>query len=152
MRKRNTEPSELDKAIAALNSGAVALPNLDSELNRMNQKNPMDDVPDTDDAEKDCKGMMSAALKAFKEQAKNEAKVFQDNTDTEYWFCVCFQNREQKEAFLKATQWIEHEDKYLDGQYVAKKLGVKLPVAKRKFNTGEVEKSMVSLGTIGKPK
>jgi hypothetical protein len=149
-RPTTTKPkkSELDAAIDSLNSGAVAL--LDKALHDLSNPvaNPLDAVPDTDDAEKDCKGVMSAALSAFKQQAKNEAKIFKDNTDTEFWFAVCFQNREQKDAFLTALDLIQHGDKYLDGQYVAKKLGVELPVVKRKFNTGEVEKSMVAIGTI----
>lgn len=141
---------ELTAAIDALNTGEVELPDLDKELERMENPvpNPMDAVPDTDDSEKDCKAMTSVASQAFKAKAKNEAKIFKDNTDTEYWFAVCFQSREQKDAFLEALDLKNHGDKYLDGQFVAKKLGVTLPVVKRKFNTGEVEKSMVALGTI----
>lgn len=141
---------ELTAAIDSLDSGETELPDFDKVMGEMENPvpNPLDAVPDTDDAENDTKGMMSAALAAFKTQAKNEEKVFKDNTDTEYWFAVCFQNREQKEAFLTATGLIGHGDKYLDGQYVAKKLGVTLPVVNRKFNTGEVNKSMVAIGTI----
>ncbi|HZV34089.1 MAG TPA: hypothetical protein VFB72_05885 [Verrucomicrobiae bacterium] len=148
MPRKKNDKSELDSLIDSLNADDVQLPDIDREIERMNQKNPMDEVPDTDNAEKDCNGMMSAALKAFKEQARNEEKVFKDNTETEYWFCVCFQSREQKEVFLKAMAWFEHGDKYLDGQFVAKKLGVKLPEVNRKFNKGEVEKSMVNIGII----
>lgn len=139
---------ELAAAMSALDVGDVQLPDLDAEMEKLNRVNPMDEVPETGDAEKDCKGMMSAALVAFKAGAKNEAKTFKDNTDTEYWFSVCFQSREQKDAFLKAMDWMNHGDKYLDGKFVAKRLGVELPEVKRKFNTGEVEKSMVALGTI----
>lgn len=156
MPKQNTKTKkapmkdELTAAIDSLTTGEVDLPDFDKQMHAMEHpaKNPMDEVPDTDDAEKDTKGMMSAALAAFKSQAKNEEKIFKDNTDTEFWFAVCFQNREQKEAFLKALDLISHGDKYLDGQFVAKKLGVELPPVVRKFNKGEVEKSMVGLGII----
>ena len=158
MPKQNTKPptqaapvkDELTAAIDSLTTGETELPDFDKALNEMDNPtpNPLDAVPDTDDAEKDTKGMMSAALMAFKAQAKNEEKTFKDNTDTEFWFAVCFQSREQKDAFLIALDLKNHGDKYLDGQYVAKKLGVELPVVKRKFNKGEVEKSMVAIGTI----
>jgi len=139
---------ELEQAMSALSADDVQLPDLDAELGKLDRVNPMDAVPETGDAEKDCKGMMSAALVAFKKAATGEAQTFKDNTDTEYWFAVCFQSREQKDAFLKAMDWANHGDKYLDGKFVAKRLGVELPTITRKFNTGETEKSMVGMGTI----
>src|ERR1700733_1475904 len=50
-------------------------------------------------------------------------------TDSEYWFAVCFQSREQKEAFLKAVNWISLGDKYLDGTAIALSLKISLPPA-----------------------
>ena len=54
----------------------------------------------------------------------------EEATDTEFWFAVCFQSRDQKDAFLLATGWMEQtgdSDKYLDGQKLAQALNVKLP-------------------------
>ena len=146
-----SESNDLLDAINSLDSGDVMLPDIDRALSDMDMVNPLDAVPDTDDSEADNKNVMSAALAAFKAQAKNETKTFQDNTETEYWFCVCFQNREQKEEFLKKAGWFNHGDKYLDGQFVAKKMGIEIPEVTRKFNTGEVEKSMVAIGTFKNP-
>jgi len=69
---------------------------------------------------------MSDALKAFKNRAKEEDGRFQDATDSEYWFCICFQTRAQKDEFLKKMGWWEIGDKYLDGMRVAAELGIEL--------------------------
>jgi len=68
--------------------------------------------------------VISDTLKAFKERAKNEQKRFEKATDSEYWFCVCFQTREEKESFLKNSGLIEYGDKYLDGRDVGEILKV----------------------------
>lgn len=120
---------DVDKMLANLDAKQEGSP-LDKELD---YKGGLED---------DCKKELSATLKAFKAAAQNEQKVFQDNTDSEYWFCVCFQNRDQKEAFLKALAWFNHGDKYLDGQWVAKKMGVELPPANQRFIKQEREKRM----------
>lgn len=72
-------------------------------------------------------------MKLFKEQAKKEDQRFLDDNDSEFWFAVCFQSREQKEAFLAALGWAEFGDKYLSGRKCAKKQGVDLPPADEKF-------------------
>lgn len=43
--------------------------------------------------------------KSFRERMNAESKRFRDMCDTEYWFCVCFTSREQKEEFLKKSGW-----------------------------------------------
>ena len=73
--------------------------------------------------------------RGFRERRKTEAKRFEDATDSEFWFAVCFDSREQKEAFLKALQWTlaaDGADKYLDGVALARKLGLQLPASPRR--------------------
>ena len=125
-----------------------ALGNLDSQIARLEEPSPLDALHYDGKLEDDTKAELSETLKAFKEQAKAERKTVEDNTDSEFWFCVCFQNREQKEAFLALAGWLKHGDKYLDGVEVAKALGFKLPEAAPTFNTGEVEKSIAALPRI----
>ena len=48
-----------------------------------------------------------------------ESKRFRDMCDTEYWFCVCFTSREQKEEFLKKIG-METDVKYIDGKDMAR--------------------------------
>lgn len=147
--KKPEPKDELQAALDAMGDGETELPDLDAQLAAMDAVNPLEGLKKTGDAEVDAKAVVSATLAAFKAQAKNEAKTFQDNTDSEFWFAVSFQNREQKEEFLKAVGWFAHGDKYLDGDFVASKMGVKLSEANPRFITNEVEKSMVSLGIIG---
>lgn len=85
--------------------------------------------------EKPLEGELAAEVKqmvaeldtGFSERRKQEEKRFWNNVDTEYWCCICFQNREQKETFLRALRLAALGDKYLDGEEVARVLGVTLP-------------------------
>lgn len=60
-----------------------------------------------------------ALRQRFREKMKDERKRFRDVCDTEYWFCVCFTSREQKEEFLKALR-INPNEKYVDGREMAR--------------------------------
>ena len=97
----------------------------------------VDLLPDADDdddppvgatgnAEVDSQQELSAVLSGFKGRAQVENQRFLDATDSEYWFAVCFQTREQKEEFLEKLKLMEIGDKYLDGMEVAKALGIEL--------------------------
>lgn len=77
----------------------------------------------------------SAVLEAFKARAKAEQERFALATDSEYWVGLCFQTRAQKEAFLTAAKLIQHGDKYIDGQLLAKRMGIELPPAAVPYNT-----------------
>lgn len=57
--------------------------------------------------------------KSFRERMNAENKRFRDMCDTEYWFCVCFTSREQKEEFLKKIG-METDVKYIDGKDMAR--------------------------------
>lgn len=89
----------------------------------------------TGNAELDSAADLDAVQEGFRKRAKDEGKRFALATDTEYWACLCFQTREQKEAFLSALNILSLGDKYLDGQEVAKVLGVKIPGADVPYNT-----------------
>lgn len=94
------------------------------------------EVPEpTGNAELDSAADLDAVQAGFRKRAKDEGKRFALATDTEYWACLCFQTREQKEAFLAALNLLSLGDKYLDGQEVAKVLGVKIPGADVPYNT-----------------
>ena len=57
--------------------------------------------------------------KSFRERMNAESKRFRDMCDTEYWFCVCFTSREQKEEFLKKIG-METDVKYIEGKDMAR--------------------------------
>lgn len=109
---------------------------LDRDLAAMDEppaESPLDGIPPQGGLEAETKAELSATLKAFKDRKADERKQMLDTCDSEYWFCVCFQNRDQKEAFLKAMKWFEHGDKYLDGTYLAKRAGIELPPSSVRF-------------------
>lgn len=136
----------LDEARAKANlakqvaKGKAEMARHDAEAAMRRVKNPPPDyvdLPDpSGDAVADTEEELTALQAGFRQRAKDEGKRFMEATDTEYWFCVCFQTREQKEAFLAAMNWIRFGDKYLNGELVAKELGVTLPKADVPYNTG----------------
>ena len=69
---------------------------------------------------------LSEVLAGFKARERTEEQRFHDATDTEYWFALCFQTREQKEEFLRKMGWADLGDKYLDGMAAAERSGIEL--------------------------
>jgi hypothetical protein len=86
----------------------------------------------------------------FAASVKKELVDFRALTDTEYWFAVCFRTREQKEAFLAAIGQPAGENKYLNGETLAVRLGIGdrvLPLGAeiQKRNTKTVDKRLAQL-------
>lgn len=79
--------------------------------------------------EKDCEVELSETLKAFKARAAAENNRMMNATDSEHWFAVSFESRDQKEAFLRTMDWLRHGDKFLDGGTLAKQQGIELPAS-----------------------
>lgn len=75
-------------------------------------------------AEDEAKEELSEVLAKFKDSAKVEKDVYWDNVDSEYWVAICFQSREQKEAFLLRAGLLDMGDKYLDGLEVAERMEI----------------------------
>lgn len=81
---------------------------------------------------------VSKKLEAFKKAANAEDRRFEDILDTEYWVCVCFESREQKNEFLR---WLEgrgggedlEDEKHIDGLRVAEALGANLTSPRVRF-------------------
>lgn len=76
---------------------------------------------------------VEALPSAFAERAEREQERFVDAVDSEYWIAICFETREKKEEFLRKLGLLEHGDKYLLGDFVAKKLGITLDSRGAKF-------------------
>lgn len=92
----------------------------------------------------------SAILEAFKRRGEVEAKRRRLATDSEYWACVVFQSREQKEAFLAAMNWAKYGDKYLDGKRIAKDAGINLPADEPSYQGEKSNGRLVrDVGLIG---
>lgn len=94
---------------------------------------PSDPTPDplahveyTDNAEEDMARELTALEQGYRERATNENKRHIAATDSEYWFTVCFQSREEKNKFLQAIGLTGRAapDKYITGQQLADTLGI----------------------------
>lgn len=87
---------------------------------------PLADVAYQGEIEQDAAAELAALSDTFSGRAKLEAKRFELAVDSEYWFCVFFQNREQKERFLQAMDWATQGDKYLNGLALAELQGINI--------------------------
>lgn len=73
---------------------------------------------------------VSDMMLSIKENRKNNAERFRDIEAGEFWFCVCFQSRSQKEQFLdgllnKYSPGNQNfGDKYVSGLELAEMLGI----------------------------
>lgn len=69
-------------------------------------------------------GIITAAQMAFRERRAHEQKRTEVIFDSEYWAAICFETREQKDAFLIALG--VEDDKYVDGIALANKMNIEL--------------------------
>ena len=83
---------------------------------------PLADVNYSGDLAEDSAAELSAMESAYRARAAGEAKRFAQATDSEYWVCVIFDDREAKEAFLSEFTLDTLGNKYLIGSAVARKL------------------------------
>lgn len=122
----------LERAAGHLSRGGSALsgrnaPDFDSMFDD-GDDNPLADVEMTGDIQEDADASMSEALRQIIDRKKATQEKFRTATDSEFFFCVCFQSREQKDEFLKAVRWDDLGDKYLNGLEIARRLAVPVTV------------------------
>lgn len=116
-------------------------------------ENPLARVEYQENTEADSKAELDALQQAFAEREKHgkEANAVTEwmnsALDSEYWFCVCFINRAQKDEFLKRSGLIQLGDKYLDGRKVAKLLGVPVQPAQNAQRPLKIDKRYAQLAT-----
>lgn len=89
---------------------------------------------DETDAETIANREVSDMMAMIREQRKNNAEIFRDIESGEFWFCVCFQSRSQKEDFIAqlldkfpGPSPDDFGDKYISGLELADALGI--PIA-----------------------
>lgn len=97
--------------------------------------------------EKKTRDFISEVENSFIKRAKTEKERFDLATDSEYWVCLCFQSREQVEAFIEKSGWGEKTDKYIDGQEVASRLNISLPQCPE-FGKIRINKSFSEIPSI----
>ena len=87
---------------------------------------PTADVNYVGKLESDALAEASAVIVAFKAAKLAERKRHDKATDSEHWIAISFTTREQKELFLKLSKLARLGDKFLDGEAVARVLGIDL--------------------------
>lgn len=76
---------------------------------------------------------ISETLSAFKKRANTEASEKSSNTNSEFWFAVYFADEAQRNQFLRKIDGMGLlNDQYINGEALAKKLGVELTPKKIK--------------------
>lgn len=91
-----------------------------------------------EELESDVEKELLAVEKSFRERMSVENKRFRDMCDTEYWFCVCFTSREQKDEFLRSLQ-LNPDEKYIDGKELAR--AVKRPIKTKDLEFARISKT-----------
>lgn len=91
----------------------------------------------TGDVETDSKNDLTELQAAFRKRVESENNRLDLTTDSEYWVALCFTTRGQKEEFLRKLNLIQFGDKYLDGERVAKELGIELEDAQMKYQISD---------------
>lgn len=84
---------------------------------------PLADVEYTGNIEEDAARELTALEQAYRERAANEANRFYAATDSEYWACVCFRSREEREAFMRAIGE-DPDTKYITGDRLKDLTGI----------------------------
>lgn len=96
--------------------------------------------------DQDLQADVDAYSDAFKARAEAERLRLKLSTDCEYWCCLVFETRDQKEAFLRAMKWLHLGDKYLDGNTLAEIHRIPLPaVAKLPYLPSKPDRKLDSI-------
>lgn len=91
-------------------------------------EDPLSNVTYTGDLSTDAANEFKEIASAYRKRARREVDRKRAATDSEYWFCVYFESREQVEQFQRKVGIIPrlHGDKYVSGPAFAELLGVDL--------------------------
>jgi len=96
----------------------------DFEMADFETKEADSDVEDRSDVteEEDSKQELSAYFTSL----KKESKSYENRNNSNYWGCIIFDTKAQRDAFFEAIGW-DVQAPYIDGVVLARKLGIELP-------------------------
>lgn len=155
---QHKQPNLLGKAIAGImgkkkdTSGVKTKEGITKVAAEDLIENPLKKVQITSDLEADCiteaDTIRQALLdedtlqrnKQLRETDKRIREERQQQDDTEYFVCIVFEGRSQKEAFLEAMGWTAFGNKYMNGLHLARKQNITLPTIKLKDEKGSKRK------------
>lgn len=116
-----------DEVRAKLASTQAVVPSPEDVAARLateREPDPLADVDYPDDLAGDSKAELDALGKAFVARRGQEDRRYRQTVDSEYWFCVAFRCKEDKQKFLTEVGVDLREDKYVNGYDLARLLGL----------------------------
>lgn len=89
----------------------------------------LDGVEATGDLEADALAELDAVQAGFRERRQRESERYELAVYADYWTCLCFATKAQRDTFLRAVGWpdLDGGKRYLDGRAVARHMGVEIP-------------------------
>ena len=88
--------------------------------------NPLASVEFPSDTEGSAALELEVAESFIREQRQDEREQWRLLTDPDFWCCIVFQSRAQRDEFLQGAGLPDLGPKYLNGLTVAQRLGVKV--------------------------
>lgn len=123
---------ERQKAGITRNRARLRKPD-EPDLDSMFEEAEIDPIDiETGDFQNDLTETVAAELSAVKEQIAAARERFRLANDDRFYFCVCFQNVDQKEEFLRRMGWDDLGLDFLNGLEVARRLGQEIPYVSMK--------------------
>lgn len=95
---------------------------------------PLEGLPDTGSVQENAKQELKAIQSHFKKSVQHEKRNISHRFDTEYWLCVVFEDRAQKQAFVKALGMLKEGDKYIDGRQLAHRFNIEIPESTMRYD------------------
>lgn len=105
-------------------AGSKPARNKKKNLLTAGKHDPLGSVEYTGNVEADSLAEADVLYSELKAARKQQTDKVLAIGDSEYWFAVCFRDRDSKDAFLKAINAARLGDKYIDGHALARMLKV----------------------------
>lgn len=69
---------------------------------------------------------------AFREKAKKEKELQDTNTDSEFWSCIVFRNRQQRDQLYEILKISQTDNQYINGKKLIDALELKINIIEAK--------------------
>ena len=109
---------------------------------------PLKGLKPTDSFEGDTEHELDALQEGFRDRAAQEAKRFEDATDSGYYTCLVCMNRDQLDALLTGLRGLGMqiaEDMFLDGRELARVLNIELPPATFPGSAAKIDRTFAEM-------
>lgn len=88
-------------------------------------------LPKPKDLESGATQELTEIQKQFRADRNREVSNKEAVTTSRHFLCVCFGTRERRDAFLAASGWSNEHGTFVDGEALAKSMGIELPTLPR---------------------